>query len=207
MSESIRTQPLERGAPTAGASDAKVYLDYLEKEMTIMGVLSAFAVSALAAVLWKVADVESNKASLLAQVWKTAPWLILIGAASHLLSALFFYRQRSRLAWYYGQIALATLKTNGRKDAVAKLLADADGWDTWEHYWWGFVFLTIGFVGYGIAFASGLLQPTAKIALLIVYGSCSLVALGLVARMTRIARDHPQEEEPFKLSRKFFGLH
>jgi hypothetical protein len=128
--------------------DTKPYLEYLDKEMTIMGVLSAFAVAVPGLVISQVAGAESD--SHLATLWKSRQQFFLLGSAALLLSALFFYRQRSLLAWYYGQICL-TLSPYGDVGSIRDWLRDADSWATWINYRWAFGFLTLGFFQYGVA--------------------------------------------------------
>lgn len=178
--------------------DAKPYLEYLDKEMTIMGVLSAFAASALAAVLWKMADAEPSKASLVSGLIK-APWFIIVATALNLLSALAFYRQRSLLAWHYGQIALTAVGQPGK--TVEEQSQDADGWDTWVHHWRGWAWLSLGFLGYGLAFSIALLRcgPRGTNALFVGYGIVTALAIAGLEQFVNAAKEHPLDEDPFQV--------
>lgn len=69
-----------------------------------MGVLSAFAVAVPGLVISQVAGAGDK--SLLRDVWTGYHLWILIGSLALMFSALMFYRQRSLLAYYYGQICL-----------------------------------------------------------------------------------------------------
>jgi hypothetical protein len=79
-------------------TEPKPYLEYLDKEMTIMGILSGFCVAVLALVVDKIAGAKDQ--TPLASLWTDQSETWLIGAGALLVSALFFYRQRSHLAWY-----------------------------------------------------------------------------------------------------------
>jgi hypothetical protein len=57
------------------------------------------------------------------------------------VAALFFYRQRSLLAWYYGQIALCLTGKDPTGRGLSGLLDDADSWESWYFYQIGFVLL------------------------------------------------------------------
>ena len=129
--------------------ETKQYLDYLDKEMTIMGVLTAVAVVAPGAILN--AALTSDKGQMCA-LWNAEPFFIVTGSVLCILAALFFYQQRSTLAWYYGQISLE--ETVGTKESVKlrEWLLEADSWATWWPYGWGFIFLIVGFVEYFLAF-------------------------------------------------------
>ena len=125
------------------------YCDYLDKEMTIMGILSAFAVAVPAVVLDRTAGADSSKNDALAALWSGQPVLLGAGSLAFVLAALFFYRQRSLLAFYVGQLRFS--KTMARyEDMNAKdLLEDADSWATWIHYQTAFALMTLGFTLYG----------------------------------------------------------
>src|SRR5438034_7757175 len=96
-------RPSATGA--VSAENVRLYLDYLEKEMTIMGVLSAFCVAALSLALNQVLGAEKETAFHAIRD-HGLPYMVL-GSLFLLAGAWFFYRQRSLLAWFYGQIALA----------------------------------------------------------------------------------------------------
>jgi hypothetical protein len=114
------------------------YLSYLDKEMTIMGILSGFCGAALALAIKLLSS--KDLPSRLVDIPSYAPVSLSLALLLLLFAALSFYRQRSLLAWYYGQIALEDSAhiTNHR---LPKWLKNADGWDTWMHYQRGFAFL------------------------------------------------------------------
>jgi len=126
----------------------KVYLDYLDKEMSIMGILSAFCVAVGALVLERVA---SAKEGGLAAVWEFGYQFIVIGSGLMLLAALFFYRQRSLLAWFYGQMSLCLAESS---EGMAGWLKEADSWATWIHYRIAFGCLMVAFIEYGLGLLS-----------------------------------------------------
>jgi hypothetical protein len=71
------------------------YLKYLDKEMTIMGILSGFCVTVLALGIKLWSGTDSPRVD---HVVRAAPISLVLGALMLLLAALAFYRQRSLLA-------------------------------------------------------------------------------------------------------------
>jgi hypothetical protein len=138
--------------------DSKQFLEYLDKEMTIMGILSAVCVAAPAGILNAVLSKDSD---VMTQLWNQSHFFIVIGSVLCVLAAMLFYKERSLLAWYYGQICLIETLTD-KTSVSAKLrewLQDADSWETWLPYSWGFTFLSAGFAEYLFAMFF-LLTPT-----------------------------------------------
>lgn len=75
--------------------DPKPYLEYFDKEMTIMGLLSAVAVAVASFATERIMSADKG---FLSQIGASGRTHVLAGAASALLAALFFYLQRSHLA-------------------------------------------------------------------------------------------------------------
>jgi hypothetical protein len=69
---------------------------------------------------------------------------LLIGLALVLCAALFFYRQRSWLAWCYGQLTLTVQTYNVTGSNTKEWLAFADSWSTWRSYRFAFCCLCAG---------------------------------------------------------------
>jgi hypothetical protein len=65
------------------------YCDYLDKEMTIMGLLSAFAVGVPAVVLDRTAGADSSTHAALANVWLEQRLLMIVGSFAFTFAALF----------------------------------------------------------------------------------------------------------------------
>src|SRR5437867_7740198 len=112
----------------ANHDSTKLYLEYLEKEMTIMGILSTFCVAVVALTLEKVLGAKPGETLLLTTIWTygQGPWIA--GSAWMLCAAFYFYRQRSRIAWVYGQICLSVARDSGE---TGDWLDEADNWRTW----------------------------------------------------------------------------
>lgn len=132
------------------------YLNYLDKEMTIMGILSTFSVAVVALILDRVGSAE-NKGSFFYSVWHGSQGhtgeasYILMGSFSVSLAALLFYSQRSMLAWFYGQISLSIESPQVSGTDTEDLYRDADSWATWTLYQLAFTALIVGFAIYGYA--------------------------------------------------------
>jgi hypothetical protein len=132
----------------AKSVDTKGYREYLDKEMSIMGILSAFSVLAAGGVLSAVMGSDKGAAC---ELWKHEPLFIVVGAALCVLAASFFYKQRSDLAYYYGQICLVEALQSRDVQRAKELLEEADSWATWWAYSLGFTFLISGFLGFGLS--------------------------------------------------------
>jgi hypothetical protein len=130
-------------AESSAGDRVSLYLRYLEVEMAIMGILSAFCVAAAGFVL---KETLSAKDGFMATLWAQSGGYVIVGTALLTCAALCFYRQRSGLAWYHGQLCLSLQEPKNLvvTETTRDLLADADGWDTWIHYQRGFAFLSAG---------------------------------------------------------------
>ena len=128
------------------ATDTKKYLEYLDKEMTIMGILSAVAIAAPAGILN--ALLGEDKSGFKERIWGAGPFFIILGSVFCILAALCFYKQRSLLAWYYGQMCLLESLDDNTSipEQLRKYMRDVDSWEEWLPYSWGFDALTAGFV-------------------------------------------------------------
>jgi len=134
------------------------YCDYLDKEMTIMGLLSAFSVLVAGLVLDRTAAADPEKQAILAKLWSEQREFLGVGSIALLLAALCFYLQRSLLAYYIGQLRFSTTVARYKRPTTKELLRDADSWATWIQYQTGFVLLALGFTLYGLAFYASLLK-------------------------------------------------
>jgi hypothetical protein len=137
------------------ADVAKPYLDYLDKEMTIEGILSAFCVAVGGVAFDRVLGVKADGASsFVGQLQEFSYPFVLAAIAGLVTAALFFYLQRSTLAWHYGEIsfAVATELAGGTGEAgnaailnhnILGNLDDAHSWSTWNRYKFGWSFLAV----------------------------------------------------------------
>jgi hypothetical protein len=125
------------------------YLGYLDREMSIMGILSTFSVALAALAIERVGSAQDR--TVFRTVWDQSAIYVLVGSASALVGAAFFYKQRSLLAWYYGQITLCDALSTKAEDEIRKRLTDADAWDTWIPYHNAFGFLSFAFWPYSVA--------------------------------------------------------
>src|ERR1700722_3660809 len=116
--------PPVRARTKPATEDVKSYFGYLEKEMAIMGILSAFSIGALSAVLWKVAGAEDNSWFQLVHAQNKGQ--IIVASVFMAAAALQFYRQRSLLAYYYGEIAHA--RAMRRRKLSREWLEEANEW-------------------------------------------------------------------------------
>jgi zinc transporter ZupT len=128
------------------------YLGYLDKEMSIMGVLSAFCVAVPSLVLERL--VSAAKESELASIWSHGEMYFWIASVLMLVASALFYKQRSLLAFYYGRIVLG-------KPVDGPSVPDLKGWEDWADSWTTWIPYNAGFwtglaagVEYVLAFLS-----------------------------------------------------
>lgn len=133
----------------------QAYVDYLDKESTLVGLLATFAVAAGALLLQTTLGAKELTAA--SKLWNTTGGYISTAAMSCAIAALAFYRQRSHLAYYIGQIALArTFGAAPPEDqgepslSVGELLHMANAWSTWSWYQVGWIFLATAAVAFAI---------------------------------------------------------
>jgi hypothetical protein len=133
------------------------YLGYLDKEMSIMGVLSTFCLAVPSLFFERVISADPNSIAhdFLVKLWASGSSYLVIASCLMFFGAAFFYKQRSQLAWYYGQIALKMALPDYTARELEQWLKDADSWETWIPYqraYYSTVFAVVGFV---LAFSSG----------------------------------------------------
>jgi hypothetical protein len=146
---------------TAPPSDAtqpqapshEIYLKYLDKEMAIMGILSVFTAVTPALALDRTLAAAKDSAGV--ALWAVASTPILIGSTALLLAAAFFYRQRSNLAYYYGQIALSLTPSAYGEYSTKNFVHEADLLTSWTPYFAAFFLTSYGFLAYGVAVGLG----------------------------------------------------
>lgn len=128
----------------AQETSAVPYLGYLDKEMTIMGILSSFCVLSVGALFSSLASDKAGE--LFTKAWSNHADLLILGSGLVLLAAFGFYWQRSRLACFYGQICL-TLQTPNLAEqdrSVEDWLKKGDSYSAWFRYDFAFIFLMVG---------------------------------------------------------------
>jgi hypothetical protein len=174
---------INAGAPYSGskeatmpAQDPKPYLEYLDKEMTIMGLLSTFDVAVTGLILN--ASLGQQRGEL-QTVWQSGHWYLVTASFWMLLAALIFYRQRSLLAYYYGQIALSAVDQScADYRNIESALKEANSWTTWFLYRVAFACTIVGFFNYGLALVSTVASPVRNAtAILVVVGASAISIL------------------------------
>ncbi len=132
-------------------SDVKYYLDYLDKEMTIMGILSAFCVAVPSIVIERIISIDKNSVAfnVASNLTDKGIWFLILASVALFIASALFYKQRSKLAWYYGQISLEVIQKDFTECRLEEWLKDADCWKSWIPYiiaFWLSVFATIEYI-------------------------------------------------------------
>ena len=174
----------------------KHYLDYLDKEMSIMGVLSTFSVAVPSLLLERI--IASSPQSIghqsLQDLLSFGTPFLTVACALMFIAAAFFYKQRSLLAWYYGQTSLEMGLPNYTELRLDQWLRDADSWETWLPYncaIWTSVFAAFSFL-------SAVLAVPSKLSLVSSLTCSLLICLGLVLWLLWIKKNSLE----FKFSEK-----
>jgi len=141
---------------------AKPYQDYLDKEATIMGVLSAFAIGVAGLAIKEVLPVEES--GELFPGTRADVWYIVAGSALFIVAGAAFYWQRSNLLWHYGQLALWATDTKASGRTLQGILKENDRWATWIPYQIGLALVAAAFVEYaGALLPKSALDPLARV--------------------------------------------
>ena len=135
-------------AESSIADSAKPYLDYLDKEMTIEGILSAFCVAVGAVVFDRILGAKGDSASGLVAALQYFSYPYVLAAIVGLMAAaLFFYLQRSALAWRYGELSLviAELMVSRTDEDNTTVFMDSleVSRSLWNRYKFGWSFLAV----------------------------------------------------------------
>ncbi len=171
------------------------YLIYLDKEMTIMGILSTFCIVALGFTINWLLGKDSDPLKL----YEPAMLFAIIGFVSFFMAGFSFYRQRALLAWYYGQISLYVSLEDDKE--VISLMKESDGWNNWVWYQRGFFFQVSAFLQFLSVLLNHTFVFTAKQQIFI---AIFVLAIVLVIGQLKINayRKFPYSEFPEKNFRK-----
>lgn len=176
-------------------ADPKPYLEYLDKEMTIMGLLSAFSITLAAVVTDRIV---TAKHGFLNDVWMHGKYHIIAAGVLAVVAALLFYLQRSLLAWYYGQICLAQVRGPTSPRTLKAWLKDADGWDTWARYQGGFIALVGAALCYAYAVVEGLSDEELSGPFYWPLWLLLVIVVAIFLWRRHVLNAYPQEDKPGK---------
>jgi hypothetical protein len=177
----------------------KGFLEYLDKEMTIMGILSTFCFAAAALVIDRAAS--ADKTSFFKDLLTHHPTQVFIGSEFLMVAGLCFYLQRSRLAHFYGSTCISLAAPSATEWNTNRWHIESYTWATWIRYRMGFLFLIYA----GIIYCNIILQEIYpkqpyhwKIEVLI-FAIVSITILGrIVVLLTHPYSNDPWEDFSFK---------
>jgi hypothetical protein len=176
--------------------DCKPYLDYLDKEMTSLGVLSTFSVGFASLVLDRIVG-NADKIAFFGTLWRQHIGTVLGASLILLAAAWMFFKQRSDLGYFYGGIAMSLAKPPPPGEwTLQNWLIEADSWNTWIFYRIGITTLIIGFLVYGQAIYQSVYPqepPPYWIA-----GSIDLLLLARLAYIVPALSTYRYDEHPYK---------
>jgi hypothetical protein len=116
-----------------------------------MGILSTFCIASLGISIDRLVFYDPSKPPSFVY-WNEASLYCILALTGLLIAALFFYRQRSSLAYFHGQISLCLTKDDD--DSLESHLNEVDGWSMWNYYkaaWWA---LIVAFSQFGLMLLS-----------------------------------------------------
>jgi predicted permease len=184
------------------------YLQYLDKEMSIMGILSTFTALSVGGIATILSTVGKDSKLWLACFWTSEGAFLAVGGVMVLLSSLFFYTQRSRLAWCYGQLALTLQNTQIIDKSTDYWLHRADSWGIWQFYRYAFLCLFAGAVEFGCVVTHQLGEvgrATGKLRLIELAGPPIFAAVS-GAFVALAFSSFPNEDDPYQaLFSRVFG--
>jgi hypothetical protein len=174
------------------------YSDYLDKEMTIMGLLTAFAVAVPALVLDHVAGAKPSEQPTMYDMWQPEQVVLAAGSLVFFSSALSFYLQRSALA-YYLQLRLSLTAAYYQTSSTQHWLERADHWSAWLSYNVAFALLILGFALYGFALFAPNIAMNCPLRLI---AALTLPALNYIRVNHYVKTKYRDEDHPW---RSFFS--
>jgi hypothetical protein len=194
-------EPMKVDPSVQEVKEITKFLDFLDKEMAIMGILSTFSVAVVSLFLNAIgsADLTNPEKTLFSKLWSYEQWYILVGSGFILGAAGCFYAQRNMLAWYYGQITLAMEAPNlinGEAQSRIQLMKGANHELAWIPNRAAFRCLWLGLFAYGFAF----LNVGKKIG----WEPLTLIVLSLALALGTLIQAWKFEDKPRKT---FFGRH
>jgi hypothetical protein len=180
------------------AETVKPYLDYLDKAMTIMGILSAFCVGTAGLVAKEMLKV-SGEGQLFAPCQEVF-YYIITGSGLMVVAAAVFYWQRSRLAWYYGQVSLWATDASVSGRGLLEILQESDTWAVWIPYQAGLSLTAAGLLAYFIAL---LPVPEKYEVLYVVMLTITAALVVVIVWIIRLRRDRDEgENDPHRAPRR-----
>lgn len=184
---------------------AKNYTSYLENEMAIMGILSTFCVIAVGACITVLSGTTKEHGPWFRSFWHDQGPFILSGMTAMLLSGFQFYRQRSILSYFVGQIYLGLYSPELADGSVHRLHERANDWFTWRFYRIGFLLLFTAAAFFARVGVSQVLNPCGRISVALVnwrrfeliapWVTCLVLSLGVCLAFGAFPDDdHPYGE-------------
>jgi uncharacterized membrane protein YidH (DUF202 family) len=170
------------------------YCDYLDKEMTIMGLLTAFSVVVPAVVLDRLAGAKEQEQTALFDMWNMEQTVLGVASICFFLAALAFYLQRSQLAYFYGQLRLSCTEARYPGVTTKDILREADAWSAWIRYQTAWALLIAGFVLFGIALFAKSLSYTHPLP---VITSVAIPCLGYILLNCKVKLPDPDTDHPW----------
>jgi hypothetical protein len=167
-----------------------------------MGILSGVSLLAPGGIL---SSVLANDKSVARAIWDSGGIFIVAGSTLCIVGALWFYKQRSYLAWFYGQICFHEAMKKHDSQGLRKWFEDADSWASWWPYSLGFTFLIAGFVEYLLAVSVYVAPPywhflSVHLRCMEVFSfwTCPVLATGVAVLQWHVLRMYPDSDHYWK---------
>lgn len=126
--------------PQKNQESAKTYLDYIDKEMTFCGIITTFS---LACVLFSINKMFGKDDGPLHIEYNSLYFIIALILL--LVAAYLLFKQRSDLAYYYGQISLEISMPGYTGKSINELFEKVDAWSFWYPYFYAIAIIGCAF--------------------------------------------------------------
>ncbi len=175
-----------------------------------MGILSAVSVLAPGGIL---SSVLASDKGVARAIWDSSGLFIVAGSTMCIVAALWFFKQRSDLAWFFGQICFHEAMKKSDLNGLRKWFECADSWAAWWPYSLGFTFLIAGFAEYLLAASIYvapphwcLLSAHLHVVKVVFFWICPAFAIVVAALQWHVLRSYPSSDHYWKdFSSDLFG--
>jgi hypothetical protein len=124
--------------------DPKPYLDYMDKEMTLCGIITTFSLACVLFMMDKMFSSIKATDTTIQIDFKSIYFLMSI--ISLVIAAFLLFKLRAELAYNYGQISLEITSKGFTGKSIENWLKDVDSWEFWNPYFYAIALIICAFI-------------------------------------------------------------